>query len=137
MMKNHCSHCNNEDYWQLVKMTTWFSLFLIPLIPYENKYMLICPICEYGVKLNSDQFSEYKPIADANTELVKGNITPEEYHRRLNPGKAAQQNNVIEGETVKEKAKVKDSAKLIYCAHCGNKNFKEANFCKDCGKDII
>jgi len=36
--KNHCSHCNNEDYWTLTKYTTWFTLFFIPVIPYSIKY---------------------------------------------------------------------------------------------------
>jgi hypothetical protein len=137
VIKKHCSHCNNEDYWQLIKITTWFSLFFLPLIPYKNKYMLICPVCEYGIKLDSGQFDKYKLVAEANTKLTKGNITADECNRKLNSGQTTQQKNVIEGETVDVEMNINNNTELVYCAHCGNKNLKEANFCRDCGNSII
>lgn len=32
-------------------MRTWFTLFFIPVIPYENKHILLCEICSNGVVL--------------------------------------------------------------------------------------
>ncbi len=51
--KNHCSHCQNDSEWQLCHLWTWFTLFFIPIFPLYRKKVLICPVCEYGIKVNS------------------------------------------------------------------------------------
>ncbi len=43
-----CQVCNTEVGWQLVKVTTWFTLFFIPIIPTSVKRMLICTKCNAG-----------------------------------------------------------------------------------------
>ena len=57
VFKKMCSHCHNEDYWIFLRISTWFTLFFIPVIPYSWKYFLACPICEYGVYLKPAQFN--------------------------------------------------------------------------------
>ena len=47
-----CKHCNNQSRWVLIKITSWFTLFFIPIIPYSIKKILICPICEHGIEVN-------------------------------------------------------------------------------------
>ena len=42
---------------------TWFTLFFIPVIPYEIKFFLTCPICQYGINRDTAQFHELKPDA--------------------------------------------------------------------------
>src|SRR3990167_6580332 len=80
--KNHCSHCNNEEYWTLTRHTTWFTLFFIPIIPYSVKYFLSCPICQYGITLDNKQVEQIKPIAEANQLLIDGKITEVEYKNK-------------------------------------------------------
>lgn len=41
----HCNRCNNDGYWRLMKVTNWFTLFFIPVIPYRTKYYVYCPVC--------------------------------------------------------------------------------------------
>ncbi|WP_051226908.1 zinc-ribbon domain-containing protein [Butyrivibrio sp. MC2013] len=50
--KYHCDHCGNDHQWQLINIWTWFTLYFIPIIPLYKKSILICPICEYGIKVN-------------------------------------------------------------------------------------
>jgi len=77
--KMKCSHCNNEDYFYLKVVTTWFTLFFIPIFPYERYHFLYCPICEYWVKLDSDQVNTLKPLAKLNQRLLDWHITQAEY----------------------------------------------------------
>ena len=50
----HCTHCGKDSRWQLINLWTWFTLFYIPLLPVNKKRMLICPFCNWGVKINND-----------------------------------------------------------------------------------
>lgn len=51
-----CNHCHKETMWELKKVTGWFSLFFIPIIPYEFDYYFMCPQCNYGYKLTKSDF---------------------------------------------------------------------------------
>ena len=37
-------------------MTTWFTLFFIPVIPYSKAYVRVCPICGELDKLTKENF---------------------------------------------------------------------------------
>jgi hypothetical protein len=131
--KNVCSCCHNEDYWQLAKITTWFTLFFIPVIPYENKYFLFCPVCEKGVYIKSDKYNELRILAEANSDLIAGKITEIEYNNRLNNNNSQpiSENKVIEGTAITE------NVENIFCVKCGDKNEKESNYCQSCGAGLI
>ncbi|GAA6023439.1 hypothetical protein JCM10207_004412 [Rhodosporidiobolus poonsookiae] len=48
----HCPRCNNQSVHPF-KRRTWFEFFWIPLIPFKNKHLLICTICQWTA-LNPD-----------------------------------------------------------------------------------
>jgi phage terminase large subunit GpA-like protein len=149
--KHKCPNCNNEDYWQLIRMTTWFTLFFIPVIPYENKYVLICPVCEKGVRVERANIDEYKNLAIANTDLINGKITSEEYKSRLEGGEqgqlqSAEENNIQEKEKEGEIIEIDESEitptkvdsvasqpKNKFCTNCGNSLQSGHKFCQKCG----
>ena len=54
--QEHCSRCNNLVNYKLHKITHWFSLFFIPLIPFKTEHWKSCPVCRQGLKLNNDQY---------------------------------------------------------------------------------
>jgi len=54
-----CRHCNNTVQRELVKVTTWFTLFFIPIIPYRIERFLVCPICGITQKLSKQEFEEF------------------------------------------------------------------------------
>lgn len=130
--KNHCSHCNNDEYWVLTRIMTWFTLFFIPVFPYSIKYFLSCPICQYGLTLDSKQTDEIKPIAVANQLLIDGKISESEYNIRVNQlgnGEPAQ----TEAKVVETKALGGSSDNLVFCSECGTSITKEVKFCGNCG----
>jgi zinc-ribbon family len=131
--KNHCSHCNNEEYWVLTRIMTWFTLFFIPVFPYSIKYFLSCPICQYGVTLDTKQSEQIKPIAEANQLLIDGKITEAEYKiqiNRLGSGASAQ----VWVEAVEQKVLSSGNEDVGFCAECGMKVTKAITFCGNCGK---
>lgn len=55
-----CPCCNNVSRWQVVKHTTWFTMFFIPMIPLKNQYFEMCPVCKAGRKLTKKQANQWK-----------------------------------------------------------------------------
>lgn len=133
--KNHCSHCNNEDYWALTKYTTWFTLFFIPVIPYSIKYFLSCPVCQYGITLDSNQLEQIKPIAETNQLLIDGKITETEYKAKVEQlGSGAPS---VEGEVIEEKPSSNTGETNKFCSECGTKITEDTKFCGNCGAKIF
>ena len=56
--ESNCGYCNNNVRWKLVKITTWFTLFFIPIIPYHKEYLVVCPVCRNGKSLKKDEFMD-------------------------------------------------------------------------------
>ena len=133
--KNHCSHCNNEEYWVLTRFMTWFTLFFIPVFPYSIKYFLSCPICQYGLTLDGEQIEKIKPIAEANQLLIDWKITEAEYKMKINQlgNDAVQQ---VEAQPVEQKVLVSGNEEFGFCAECGTKLTKEIKFCGNCGTKV-
>lgn len=59
----HCNRCNNDSTWRLMKRTSWFTLFFIPVIPYHRVYYVYCPICRWSTKVPKE---EAKRIMEKN-----------------------------------------------------------------------
>lgn len=51
-----CDHCNNTVANHKIKVTSWFTLFFIPIIPYSTKHYVICPICNHGIEVSAEVF---------------------------------------------------------------------------------
>lgn len=39
---SYCGNCNNMSSKHLIKIRKWFTLFFIPVIPYESNYQILC-----------------------------------------------------------------------------------------------
>ena len=122
----------------LTRIMVWFTLFFIPIFPYEINHRLTCPICKYGFVLNGEQISKIKPLAEANQLLINSKITQEEYALRL--GEILSTSNqpevisvAVGAKTLPEGTKVA----LSYCASCGNEIVSELNFCGHCGNPVL
>jgi hypothetical protein len=66
----HCNHCNNDGYWELVKIARWFTLFFIPIFPYQVKKVLMCPICQSYIELSNEEFQKLKNMDVKNPEDI-------------------------------------------------------------------
>lgn len=132
--KRLCSHCNNEQYWNLNRIITWFTLFFIPLIPYKVQNHLSCPVCQYGLSLTLDQISKIKPLAELNKQLMEGTITGDEYAMKINLLNNEESNESIENAPKEiDTAVVPSDAPLAFCTNCGKEQTKEIKFCGSCG----
>ena len=63
-VKGNCTRCNNTVDKELVKATSSFTLFFIPVIPYSTKYLLVCPICSESYELSKEEFYRMAQGAD-------------------------------------------------------------------------
>lgn len=78
-----CPNCKNDEYWHLLKISNWFTLFFIPLIPYENKRLIMCPVCKEGMRIDGETFTVYKSIAEINKDFMEKRITETERNSKL------------------------------------------------------
>lgn len=78
-----CPHCDTKDFWRLERVSTYFTLFFIPIFPHETDYLYRCSTCDYGIGLTKSQFNDYKSIADINTASSKQLITDAEKAEKL------------------------------------------------------
>ena len=56
VVKGNCARCNNQVDKELIKATSYFTLFFVPLIPYGTKHLLVCPICRDSAELSKEEF---------------------------------------------------------------------------------
>jgi hypothetical protein len=136
VFKNRCSNCNNEDYWHLLRIRTWFTLFFIPVIPYEEKYFLRCPVCEKGIYIENNKEQDLINLAEANMNLINKKITIEEYNKKLGyqSEKTEERDEYIESKTDNSEIVIVND--IVFCEYCGQKNNKNYSFCQNCGKKI-
>jgi len=56
--ETYCVRCHNNVGRGMYKVTSWFTFFFIPIIPYRTAYLLVCPICGQAEQLEKDVFLE-------------------------------------------------------------------------------
>jgi len=50
-----CKHCKHKTPHALIKVTYWFDLFFIPIIPFSSQAYNICEECNFRTKLSKDE----------------------------------------------------------------------------------
>jgi hypothetical protein len=78
-----CSHCSNTGWFYLVTVRRWLTLFFIPVIPYEQHHMLLCPTCNRGVRLAGAELKRARSLIQLATLYTSTAINGNEYMRRL------------------------------------------------------
>jgi hypothetical protein len=74
-----CGNCNNNVYFKLVNVKLWFTLFFVPVFPYESKYILLCSTCSRGRELYDKDIEKAKNYNRLTTSYLKKEITDEQY----------------------------------------------------------
>lgn len=54
-----CPHCNNTVNYKVISKNDNFTLFFIPVVPYNKKYYELCPICNHGNEITKDMAFNY------------------------------------------------------------------------------
>ena len=66
-----CGRCNNEVYFRLLQITTWFTLFFIPIFPYSVENLIVCPTCQCTAKFPKEQMKDAKVLALRNKAAIE------------------------------------------------------------------
>lgn len=53
-----CDRCGRTEMFRLERIRTWFTLFFIPVIPYETQYWLLCSECRSGQRISPEQHAQ-------------------------------------------------------------------------------
>ena len=84
-----CPNCHNQAYLRLIEIKKRFSLFLVPLFPYDWTYLLVCEVCSRGIELDEEQFEKAKRLCRATRLLRQQRISEERYNEILNRSRLA------------------------------------------------
>lgn len=79
-----CGNCNNNVFYKLVHVRVWFTLFFVPIFPYESKYILLCNTCSRGRELFDKDIEKAKNYNKLTTSYLKKEITELQYKASLN-----------------------------------------------------
>lgn len=112
--QKNCSRCNNTKQWEYIHVRTWFTLFFIPIIPYESTYARICPVCGNHDILGREQFTRVTSgtttsaqvsdeasmqTQDHLTETQKNYIQQMEAHKKSKEQETAASSGSLASET--------------------------------------
>jgi hypothetical protein len=50
-----CGQCHSPAAQVIVRRSTWFSLFFIPVVPLGSKYVSTCTLCGVSTRIDKDQ----------------------------------------------------------------------------------
>ena len=78
-----CPNCHNEQFWVLKRIRRWFTLFFIPIFPYESNHVLQCPICGVGREMSGIELKRAKLFAETNGAYQTGTLGEEDFSARL------------------------------------------------------
>jgi hypothetical protein len=79
-----CPRCHNSGFAHYFKITRWFSLFFVPLIPYQTRHMLVCPICTYSRELATREERErVTKLVELTSQMHAGSISEQTYRQLI------------------------------------------------------
>lgn len=99
--KSKCNICQLVTNWQLVKVTTWFTFFFIPIVPVKIKRMILCTNCNTGHIIDKQTFEKLMNVIKSNK--FKVDMESVQYYNKTE----TQKNYLKEMEEFKEKQKKK------------------------------
>ena len=79
-----CERCQNRSWFHLLTIRRWFTLFFIPIIPYETRHRMICPVCTAGVDLVGEGLARARRLNQIAVGYTTQQITGDEYNARYN-----------------------------------------------------
>jgi hypothetical protein len=70
--------------WHACCRTTWFTLFFVPVIPYNKYYFFHCEVCNRGFELSKEEFFKAQRLADLRNDCVEKKLSREQYQIAFN-----------------------------------------------------
>lgn len=78
-----CPQCNNLAFYRYMSVTSWFSLFFIPVIPLKRRDYLVCPICTRALALRKDQREMAARLVELTTRFRAEQLSEADYQAQL------------------------------------------------------
>lgn len=76
-----CSRCNNRTFWQLYSVSSWVTLFFVPLFRLKKEYFEQCEICQNSRKIDSEEVDRYIELTELNRRASSTNMTESDYQK--------------------------------------------------------
>jgi hypothetical protein len=78
-----CPQCNNATFYRYMTVTSWFSLFFVPVIPLKRRDYLVCPICTRALVLRKDQREMASKLVELTSRYRAGAFGEADYQAQL------------------------------------------------------
>jgi len=80
---SRCENCGKNEYYSIYETSRLFRLLCIPLLQCDTVYYFSCPECNFGFKLEAEEFEILEKIALINSRYLEGIITKSEFEKSL------------------------------------------------------
>jgi hypothetical protein len=74
-----CPNCRNQGFFRYFIARKWFRLYFIPVVPYESRHLLVCPVCTGAIELTGEERSRAAAMVKHTTSWNSGQISDEQY----------------------------------------------------------
>jgi hypothetical protein len=74
-----CPNCNNSGFFRYMIVRKWFRLYFIPVIPYETRHFLMCPVCTGGIELTGGDRARVARMTQMTASWNAGGLTEGQY----------------------------------------------------------
>jgi len=101
-----CPNCRNDTVWHLHEHKKWFTLFFLPIFPYESNHLFLCPICSRGIELAGERLDHALRLNSEAKSHVAGAISDTEFKALL-------------GATPSAALRASDPTPVARCPGCG------------------
>lgn len=134
----YCEYCRNTPRHVLVEKRTWFTLFFIPIIPYEHKHLCLCPICHSGYEYPKEVFHQLvlksnDPALESTQSQLPTSTIPASMSTvgQLEGGH-------LQGQPMNSKqvAVLTSDEQSTWRCKCGNVNPSPSDFCLKCRRSF-
>ena len=78
-----CPACGNQVEFHLLQQRSWVSLFFVPVIPTSARHLLVCPICQHAVGLDTHQGRLAHGLASARADHLAGRLDDDAYRAQV------------------------------------------------------
>jgi hypothetical protein len=78
-----CENCNDNEYYSIYEASRLFRIFNVPLLQCDTVYYFSCPECNFGFKLEQEEFEKLEQLAIINSEYLGGKITRTEFESSI------------------------------------------------------
>jgi len=78
-----CENCGNNDYYSIYETSRLFRVLNISLVQCDTVYYFSCPECNFGFKLELEEFKVLEQIALINSKYLEGHISKSEFESSL------------------------------------------------------